>query len=113
MKHIQQEAIKMVQDWEDNGFEGVDFVQCHACPQSREENEQTQEEFDKWVENYVVFIAQPDLFVDEPANRFISHEADLFGFQEALNKEIKRRLGDDITIRYSEGCFEYEVERSQ
>ena len=115
MRHIQNEATAMIADWKKNGFNGVSFVECYMEPAKWEDWEsdgRSREEYEAFVEGYAIFVAHPDLYIDhEPSSKYETVEVDWFGFDRELQAEMKRRLGDDITISHYSGCNEYEIQR--
>lgn len=115
MRHIQNEATAMIADWKKNGFNGVSFVECYMEPTKWEDWEsdgRTREEYEAFVEGYAIFVAHPDLYSDHrPSSKYETVEVDWFGFDRELQAEMKRRLGDDITISHYQGCNEYEIQR--
>lgn len=112
MLHVQNAVVEMVAGWNADGFRGVRFSDCYVQLQEFSPGDQSQEEFDAWVEGYACFVAQPDLSCDyEPSNEFETVEVDSTGFHQLLLAEINARLGSDVVIEYRGGCSEFEVSR--
>lgn len=117
MTHIQNETTKLVEEWKQHGFNGVSFIECYMEQTKWEDWEsdgRTREEFDKFVENYAIFIAHPDLYniFFEQTNKYESVQIDWSKFEKDIKAEIKRRLGDDIKIKHNRNCHEYEIEKN-
>lgn len=114
-KHIQNETTTFVEELNKNGFNGVRFIECRMEPvlwKNWESDGKTREEYEAFVENYAIFIAQPNLSDwYESRHKYESVEIDEFSFRRDLQEELKKRLGDGVSITHYEHTDEYEIQR--
>jgi hypothetical protein len=98
-------------------FNGVRFAELYdETPTAPEPDEQTQEQFDKLIEGYAIFVAYPDLYIDGfdcDDNEYISKPVISWKkFESDFANELQKRLGDDVKIEYKDHPHEYECVRT-
>lgn len=108
-------AQKLVDELRGYGFRGVRFevLEIEGEDDTVDDyyGELTQETFDAMKRDTVAIIAQPEVpFFDEMA--YTTQEFDLHKFVRDFKSHLKERFGPQASIRYSDGCFEYEITRS-
>lgn len=105
----------MVNEWKISGFNDVPFIECYLEPTRWEDFEadgRSRDDFEKTISDYAIFVAHPDLYIDlTEESQYHSTEVDWNGFTNDVITEIKRRVGEDVSVKHYSGCHEYEVQR--
>jgi hypothetical protein len=117
--HLEDAATAMLSEWKAAGFNGVKFIACYMELSRLDDwisdygdSEETRQKFEAHRRDYAIFVAHPNLsYEDSCDSPYVSVTVELGAFDSDLMKEIHRRLGDDVDIRYRAGCHEYEVIR--
>lgn len=113
MIHLTNAATAMVDEWRRNGFNGVRFHKCEMETNPREEDEQSEQQYQDFIRDYAIFIADPDL---EPhwhdrLDPYHSHTVHHDEFIDDLCDEIAKHCGTGVTISHQPHCHEFEVVR--
>ncbi len=114
MIHLHGATKHMLADWRVNGVSGIWFEQLNlSTPRQQDwlDDGYTEQEYREHMRDCVHFVAQPRVEMPEAENEFQHFVFDERAMLERIQAEIRKWLGDDVTIGYSEGCFEYEVQR--
>lgn len=108
-------ATHMLDEFRKKGLNGIRFVRCTMQGQHEQDwldDGYTKEDYKSWRHNYASFILQPDLPVLESPNQYTAVEFDRESFEKDLERQLVKHLGDDVNIKFNQGCYEYEVTRT-
>lgn len=117
MINLTEKAKQVLKDLENNGFNGVEFVQCRVENLDKPEpGEQTQEQLDEFNKNYAIFIAEPDFLefmydMRHEDTPYIEHHFHEDKYRKDLLEHFYDQFGKDVEIKVRSGCSEYEVIR--
>lgn len=116
MIHVANTVAEFIKELKTKGnFNGVRFVELYNTTQTEPyEGEETQEEFEKRIEGHASFVAHADLYGDDfqdEDTEYNERTVDWGKYETDFENELRKRLGDDVTIEYRSGCNEYECIR--
>jgi hypothetical protein len=113
-EHVHNVIKEQLADFKKNGFRGVRFEYIKdETPRGPEPDEQDQADHEQWVAGYAIFIAQPEIpNCGCEENEFVSQsEFNYHKFEGELTAHLQAKLGNDVAIKYYEGCYEWECHR--
>lgn len=119
MIHLQNAATQMIEEFAKHGFNGVQFEDCRIEPARLDDwlsDGKAPEDHDAFIASYATFILTPDMPMPSRMPGDTRYDRAYFDFDQFdadLLKEMRRRFGEDVTIRFHEGCGEYEIERKE
>jgi hypothetical protein len=120
MKHIARETEKLLKDWREHGFNGVNFIELYKEKVNTLEDflsdGHSEKDFLENEKNYSIFIAHPDLYEEferDDSCKYRTVEVDWYAMFSDMKKEMKKRMGNDITINHNPTCHEFEIIREK
>ena len=117
--HITKKTEEICKKLRQNGFNGIRFEDVHIEKEKAEDykGELTKKQFIERQKHYLCFIAQPAFYGrlgwdDEgDGGLYITREVNETQFYKDFMDYLKQEFGNDVTINFHKGCFEYEVYR--
>jgi hypothetical protein len=120
MKNISKEISKLLEEWKSNGFNGVNFIEIYKEDVNSLEDfisdGKSEKDYLENEKNYAIFIAHPDLYDDFDRDygcKYKTVEIDWHSMFDDMEKEIKKRVGSDVTINHHPMCHEFEIIREK
>lgn len=111
MIHLTNTITALVDEWNANGFNGVRFEQLYLEKSQREPSEETQKQYEKRLRDYAIFFVNPRLMTMlESSHEYETVDVDEYRFNDDMIKEVKRRCGRNVLVRFA-GDMEIEVQR--
>lgn len=101
--HISDTVQYLLDDWRRNGLKGIRFHKLEVEGPTLTDalcDGKTEQEFQLFRRDYAIFIAEPECWYSPSAA------------SKTVLEELAKRFEADVRIRFIEGCYEYEVERS-
>lgn len=113
--HAADRAAELIALMRKDGFNGVWFDEVSQYRPEREEDEQTEEEYQEWMRDYACFCLLPDLYCDyDSGNGYATVEVDFYSFYDDLEAFILEFFGPGFEIiSRSRPCGEYVVQRAK
>lgn len=114
--NLTQRAELIVDTLRREGFNGLRFARLKVendLTYEEVEDEMTREEWDKQQRDMAYFIAEPEFpyFSDDDSPYVEPRTFDTDRYYRDLTAFVQSQVGPDVTVRYREGCNEFELLR--
>lgn len=127
MKHLRNEAEKIVNEWNEKGFlsprgKVIKFYLCRLGGSTLEDylsDNRTEEEYESTIMNYTCFEAPINLddvmydFEFGYENPYTEFHFDIDGLEQELIEHVKNKLGKGVKVTYNTITGEFECWRIQ